>query len=114
LKHCKKVIGKELDPFDLVCHIAFDMPALSRKERADNVKKRNYFGKYNEKAKIVLENLLEKYSISGIENIESLQVLKLDPLKNLGTPKEIFKVFGSKEEYLKAINDLKEEIYKTA
>ncbi len=80
LSELQELISKELDPFDLICYLAFDMPPLSRKERAKNVKKRNYFAKYGENFQKVLENLLEKYSDEGIENIESLQVLKLDPL----------------------------------
>lgn len=109
-----KKTGKELDPFDLVCHVAFDMPPLSRKERAENVKKRNYFAKYGEKSRKVLENLLEKYADEGVENIESLQILKLAPLNSIGTPREIWELFGNKEGYLKAVEDLENEIYKAA
>ncbi len=114
LSELQELISKELDPFDLICHLAFDMPPLSRKERAKNVKKRNYFAKYGGNAQKVLENLLEKYSDEGIENIESLQVLKLDPLNAFGTPREIFTFFGDKKNYIDAVKELEQEIYKAA
>lgn len=108
-------VGKDMDVFDLVCHVAFDMPVLTRKERANNVKKRNYFGKYNEKARIVLEKLLDKYSNEGIENIEDIKVLKLPDFKEVGTQLEIVKkVFGGKKEYEKAVKELVKELYTIA
>lgn len=108
-------VGKEMDTFDLICHIAYDMPALTRKERANNVKKRNYFGKFNEKAKIVLEKLLDKYSNEGIENIEDIKVLKLPDFQEVGTQLEIVKkVFGGKKEYEKAVKELVKELYTIA
>jgi len=113
-KEVEKKTGKDLDPFDLICHVAFEMPPLTRKERAENVKKRNYFAKYGENARHVLENLLDKYADEGVENIESLQILKLEPLNDFGTPREIFKYFGDKQDYLKAIKELENEIYRTA
>ena len=79
-KEVEKKTGKDLDPFDLICHVAFEMPPLTRKERAENVKKRNYFAKYGDNARKVLENLLDKYADEGVENIKSLQILKLEPL----------------------------------
>ncbi|QTA80236.1 putative Type III endonuclease, res subunit [Desulfonema limicola] len=114
LKELEALTGKDMDPFDIVCHLAFDMPPLSRKERAEKVRKRNYFAKYGDNAQKVLENLLDKYADQGIENIETLDVLKLDPLKNIGTPREIFGFFGDKNQYLNALNLLKQEIYKAA
>lgn len=107
-------VGKELDPFDLVCHVAFGKPPLTRKERANNVKKRNYFTKYGEQAKKVLESLLDKYADEGITNIESLGILKLNPLNTLGSPIEILNFFGGKENYLKALKELETELYKSA
>lgn len=107
-------VGKEVDLFDLICHVAFDQPPLTRKERANNVKKRNYFTKYGGQAKKVLEALLDKYADEGIENIESMEVLKLRPLDEIGTPLEIIKQFGNKESYLQAIKDLEAELYKSA
>lgn len=108
-------VGKDMDTFDLICHIAYDIPALTRKERANNVKKRNYFGKYNEKARIVLEKLLDKYANEGIENIEDIKVLKLPDFKEVGTQLEIVKkVFGGKKEYEKAVKELVKELYTIA
>ena len=90
------------------------MPALTRRERAEQVKKRNYFTKYSDKARDVLNALLDKYTSEGIENIEELSVLKVDPFNNLGTPAEIIKLFGNKENYLNAIRELEQELYKAA
>ena len=78
-------VGKDFDPFDLICHVAFDQPPLTRKERAEQVKKRNYFAKYGEQARQVLEALLDKYADTGVENIEDIKILTLDPLKDMGT-----------------------------
>jgi len=110
----KDEIGKEFDPFDLVCHIAYDEKPLTRKERAKQVKKRNYFTKYGDKAKKVLEALLDKYADDGLLTIESTEVLKLDPLNKLGTPIELIKAFGSKQKYLEAVNELEKELYRVA
>ncbi|EKQ52682.1 MULTISPECIES: EcoAI/FtnUII family type I restriction enzme subunit R [unclassified Clostridium] len=108
-------VGNDMDTFDLICHIAYDMPALTRKERANNVKKRNYFGKYGEKARIVLEKLLDKYANEGIENIEDIKVLKLPDFQEIGTQLEIVKkVFGGKKEYEKAVKELVKELYTIA
>lgn len=109
-----EAVEKKVDLFDLICHVAFDQPPLTRKERANNVKKRNYFAKYGEKARKVLEALLDKYADEGVENIESLEVLKVKPLNEFGSPIEIINEFGSKEEYLKAVEDLETELYRTA
>lgn len=109
-----EAVDKKVDLFDLICHVAFDQPPLTRKERANNVKKRNYFAKYGEKAKKVLEALLDKYADEGVENIESLEVLKVKPLNEFGSPIEIINEFGSKEEYLKAVEDLERELYGVA
>lgn len=104
-------VSKDLDPFDLICHVAFDMPPLTRSERANNVKKRNYFTKYGEGAREVLEALLDKYANEGIENIESLEILKIPEFSRFGSPLEIIKRFGGKAKYEEAINELKKEIY---
>jgi type I restriction enzyme R subunit len=104
-------IGKEMDPFDLICHIVFDMPPLTRKERASNVKKRNYFTKYGGRAAQVLNALLDKYSDEGIENIEKLDILRIDPFTNIGSLTEILKSFGGREQYLEAVKELEKEIY---
>lgn len=108
-------VGKDMDTFDLVCHIAYDMPALTRKERANNVKKRNYFGKYNEMARVVLDKLLDKYANEGIENIEDINVLKLPEFRDVGSQLEIVKkIFGGKKEYEKAVKELINELYTSA
>ena len=104
--------GRDLGAFDLICHVAFDMPPLTRKERADNVKKRNYFAKYGEKARKVLEGLLDKYVEDGIVSIENNAVLKLRPLSELGGPVELVNAFGKKADYEKAVKELEDELYK--
>jgi len=110
----KEAIGKDLDIFDMILHCAYDMPPLTRKERAENVKKRNYFTKYGDQARKVLETLLEKYADEGIENIESLNVLRVQPFNEIGSPVEIIKLFGGKENYLNAVAELEQELYKAA
>ena len=105
-------VSRELDPFDLICHIAFDQPPLTRKERVDNVKKRNYFTKYSAAAQSVLNTLLDKYADAGVSEIESIHVLKVKPLDELGTPMEIVKTaFGSKQEYEQALIEMKNALY---
>ena len=110
----KEEIGKEMDIFDMICHCAFDVPPLTRKERADNVKKRDYFTKYGDKAKAVLEKLLQKYADEGIENLESLNILQVQPFNQIGSPLEIIKLFGGKQQYLSAVAQLEQELYKAA
>ncbi len=110
----KEEVGKEFDPFDLICHIAFEAKPLTRKERANKVKKRNYFTKHGEKAQAVLDALLDKYADDGLLTIESTEVLKLDPLNKLGTPIELIKAFGSKKIYLQALKELETKLYTTA
>ena len=108
----QEAVDRDVDLFDLICHVAFDQPPLTRKERANNVKKRNYFTKYGEQARRVLETLLDKYTDEGVTNLESLEVLKVKPLADYGSPMEIINKFGNKENYLKAIKELEEELYK--
>jgi type I restriction enzyme R subunit len=110
----KQAINKEMDIFDLICHTAFDQPPLSRTERANNVKKRNYFTKYGDQAQKVLNALLDKYADEGIENIEDMKILQVNPFDEIGSPVEIVKMFGSKKNYLEALNELEHEIYKAA
>jgi type I restriction enzyme R subunit len=104
-------VGREYDAFDLVCHVAFDAPPLTRKERADGVKKRNVFGKYRNKARAVLDALLQKYADSGITSVESMEILKVDPLTAHGTPVEIVELFGGRDGYLAAIRELETALY---
>ncbi|HLP87288.1 MAG TPA: DEAD/DEAH box helicase family protein [Nostocaceae cyanobacterium] len=107
-------VGKDFDPLDLICHIVYDQPPLTRKERANNVRKRNYFTKYGEQVKIVLEALLDKYADEGIEQIEDIKVLKASSFKDLGEPLEIIAWFGGKSNYQAVVQELVREIYESA
>lgn len=107
-----EAVNKQVDLFDLICHVAYDQPPMTRKERANNVKKRNYFTKYGDQARKVLEALLDKYADQGIENIENIHVLTVPPINEFGSVTEIIEVFGSREAYEKAIKDLESELYK--
>jgi type I restriction enzyme R subunit len=104
-------LGYELDPFDLICHIVFDQPPLSRKERADNVKKRDYFSQYQGAARQVLEALLDKYADKGIEEIEKTEVITQVPFSNMGTAVELLTAFGGTANYIKAVQALENELY---
>jgi type I restriction enzyme R subunit len=105
-------VGAAYGDFDLICHIAYDQPPLTRKERADNVKKRNYFTKYGDQARAVLEALLDKYADEGVLTIESPKVLKLTPFDTMGTPVEIINdVFGGKANYESALQELERELF---
>ena len=107
----KQKTGKDLSVFDLICHVTFDMPPLSRKERAEKVKKRNYFGKYSEKARKVLNALIDKFADAGIEEIENRGILYFQPFDEIGTPVEIIKEFGGKAKYEEAIKELEKELF---
>ena len=104
-------VNKEVDLFDLIFHIAYDQPPLTRKERANNVAKRNYFTKYGEEARQVLSALLDKYADEGITTIESTEVLSLHPFDGYGSPVEIIRMFGTKDKYFEAIKDLENQLY---
>ncbi|KPV40325.1 restriction endonuclease [Thiohalorhabdus denitrificans] len=104
-------LGEEPDPFDVICHIVYDQPPHSRKERAENVRKRDYFTEYGETARQVLDGLLEKYAEAGIEPIEDRKVLTLDPFNRLGSPMELIQAFGGKEGYEQAVRELEEALY---
>nr|MBF4443790.1 DEAD/DEAH box helicase [Vibrio anguillarum] len=94
-------VGKDMDPFDMICHVVYGQPALTRKERADNVKKRNYFTKYGDTAQQVLNNLLDKYADGGVAEVENITVLKVAPFNEIGSMKEIINNgFGGKPQYL--------------
>jgi len=101
----------DVDDYDFICHIAFDKKPLTRKERANNVKKRDYLNKYSDDAKAVLEILLDKYMNDGIYEIEKTEVLKLAPFDKIGSMAKIVKMFGGKAGYEKAVRELQEEIY---
>jgi len=112
LDNLAEEIGKEYGDFDLICHIAYDQPPLTRKERTNNVKKRNYFTKYGEQARAVLNAMLDKYADEGIRTIENAKVLKLKPFSDMGTPMEIInQVFGGKTNYENAIQELEQELF---
>jgi type I restriction enzyme R subunit len=111
LENLREDVKKDLDVFDLICHVAWDKPALTRRERANGVTKRDYFNQYSEPAQKVLRALLDKYADVGIEHIENLGVLSVDPFNDIGTPIEIVKLFGGKDKYLAAVRALESEIY---
>ncbi|GBD97780.1 MAG TPA: DEAD/DEAH box helicase [Nitrospirae bacterium] len=106
-----QAVDRECDLFDIICHVAFDMPPLTRRERANNVKKRNYFTKYGDGTRKVLEALLDKYADEGVQHIEDIKVLRINPFDKFGSPMQIISEFGKKEDYLKAVSELEDEIY---
>jgi type I restriction enzyme R subunit len=104
--------GSELDAFDLVAHVAFDQKPLTRRERANNVKKRNVFGKYGEQARAVLEALLDKFADHGVQDIEDAKVLELPPFDRFGSKTQIRRgIFGSVEQYIQAVKELEQALY---
>lgn len=107
-------VGKDFDPFDLICHVVYGQPPLTRRERAARVRKTNYFARYGEVAQRVLDALIEKYADEGIANIEDINVLRLNPINEIGTPMEIIDSFGGREHYMDAVRELEEHIYSAA
>ncbi|MBK9385023.1 MAG: DEAD/DEAH box helicase family protein [Planctomycetes bacterium] len=103
--------GKDLDPFDLICHVVYDRPPLTRRERAEQVRKRDVFSKYGQQARAVLNALLDKYATEGIAHVEDLGVLRVQPLSDLGTPVQLVQCFGGKEAYLQAVRELEVALY---
>ena len=108
----KEAVNKEMDVFDLICHTAFDQPPLTRAQRAKTVRKSDYVDQNSEQAKKVLEALLDKYADEGIENIENMKVLQVNPFDTFGSPFEIVQLFGVKQKYLEALNGLEKQIYR--
>ncbi|VGO17506.1 Putative DNA repair helicase RadD [Pontiella desulfatans] len=104
-------IGSDFDPFDLICHIAYEQKPLTRRERAEQVRKRDYFTRYGDLARNVIDALLEKYADDGLADLENPAIITLDPIKQLGTAPEIIRAFGGKAAYDEAIHDLTEELY---
>ncbi|WP_137787680.1 EcoAI/FtnUII family type I restriction enzme subunit R [Sphingomonas sp. 3P27F8] len=104
-------LGKDLDPFDLICHVAFDRKPLTRRERATNVQKRDVFSKYGEQARAVLRALLDKYADEGMLNLDDTNVLRIPPLNTLGTPVELIKAFGGRAGFEEAVHALQDELY---
>ena len=107
-------LGKDLDPFDLICHIAFDTKPLTRRERAENVKKRDVFAKYGGQARAVLDALLDKYADEGMLNLDDANMLRIPPLDSLGTPIELVRAFGGKPGFERAVHDLQSALYTEA
>ena len=105
-------LGKDLDPFDLICHVAFDAKPLTRRERADNVKKRDVFNKYGDQARAVLDALLAKYADEGVFNLDDITVLRIPPFTQLGTPVQLIEVFGGREGFVKAVHELQSALYR--
>lgn len=113
LEALEDTVGRDLDAFDLICHVAFDQPPLTRKERAEGVKKKDVFAKYGDTARQVLGILLDKYADQGIDAISTMEVLQLDPFTQIGTTVEIVKSFGGRDQYLAALQSLEDAIYAT-
>jgi type I restriction enzyme R subunit len=104
-------VGKDLDPFDLICHVAFDQPALTRRERAENVRKRNVFTKYGPQARTVLEVLLQKYQDQGVMDLGDPRILQIPPLDAMGTPMQLIKQFGTRADFMVAVQELQSALY---
>ena len=98
----------------MVCHVAFDRPPLTRRERVSAVRKRDYFARYGEKARAVLNALLDRYSDAGVVDLESLETLKVQPINQFGTPVEIVSLFGGVDQYWAAVRGLENELYAVA
>ena len=107
-------MGRDYDPFDLILHVAYDQPPLTRRERAERVRKRNYFAKYGEQARAVMEALLDQYADQGLEPVESPNALKVAPFSRLGTPVELVRAFGGRPNYLAAVRELETQLYLAA
>ena len=111
LEALEEAARHELDPFDLICHVAFDQPPLTRRQRADNVRRRDVFSAYGDQAREVLAALLDKYADQGLDSVGEIEVLKLDPFPALGTPIELVRRFGGRAQYLAAIRELDAALY---
>jgi type I restriction enzyme R subunit len=114
IEELRQEVDKDLDPFDLICHVAFDEEPLTRSERARKVRESDYFDEYGEEAREVLDALLDKYADEGIENIEQGEVLGVDPLTKFGRPFEIVQRFGGKDEFDDAVREMEERLYQMA
>ena len=107
-------VGKDLDPFDLICHVAFDQPPLTRRERADNVRKRDVFTNYGPQARAVLEALLQKYQDQGVIDLGDPRVLQIPPFDAMGTPFQLIKQFGTRADFERAVHQLQSALYQGA
>jgi type I restriction enzyme R subunit len=104
-------VGKDLDPFDLICHVAFDQPPLTRRERVENVRKRDVFTKYGPQARAVLEALLDKYRDQGVMNLDDPRVLQIPPFDAMGTPFQLIKQFGTRANFAHAVHEMQAVLY---
>jgi type I restriction enzyme R subunit len=107
-------LGKGLDPFDLICHVAFDRKPLTRRERAENVKKRDMFTKYGPQARAVLDALLAKYADEGVLNLDDANVLKIAPFSTMGSVMQLIKAFGDRQGFEHAVHELQSALYQEA
>ena len=105
-------LAKDLDPFDLICHVAFDAKPLTRRERANSVKKRDVFNKYGERARAVLDALLAKYADEGVFNLDDTAVLRIPPFTALGTPVQLIEAFGGRQDFVNAGHELQSALYR--
>ncbi|MCY4259568.1 MAG: DEAD/DEAH box helicase family protein, partial [Rhodobacteraceae bacterium] len=105
-------LNRDLDPFDLICHVAFGAKPLTRRERADNVRKRNVFARYGDQARAVLDALLAKYADEGVLNLDDATVLRIPPFNDFGTPVELIRAFGGKDAFVAAVHDLQSALYR--
>jgi len=106
--------NRDIDDFDLICHIAFDKKPLTKAERVDNVRKRDYLSRYEGVAREVLSALLDKYASNGISDLEQLDVLRIDPFRGIADLRNILNAFGGRQEYLHAVKELQNQIYEAA
>jgi type I restriction enzyme R subunit len=104
-------VGKDLDPFDLICHVAFDQPPLTRRDRVENVRRRDVFTKYGAQARAVLEALLQKYQDEGVTSLDDPQILRVSPFDTMGTPIELLNTFGGRPGFEKAVHELQSALY---
>lgn len=107
-------VGKDLDAFDLICHVAFDRPPLTRRERAENVRKKDVFTKYGPQARAVLEVLLQKYQDTGATNLDDPRILQIAPFDEMGTPMQLIREFGSRAGFERAVHELQAALYQGA
>lgn len=104
-------VGVDLDPFDLICHVAYDQRPLTRRERADNVRKRDVFTKYGPQARAVLEALLQKYQDEGVTNLDDPRILQVTPFDAMGTPMQLIRQFGGRRDFERAVHELQSALY---
>jgi type I restriction enzyme R subunit len=114
LEALRDQVGPDLDAFDLICHVVYDRPPLTRRERAEAVRKRDVFTRYGDEARAVLDGLLDKYADGGLVDVQDVAVLRVRPLSDLGTPVELVRRFGGRDEYLAAVHDLEFALYAQA